>query len=273
MPAHRKDVLIGRHFGLLIVIAEAPSTRHGHAWFCRCHCGQETIILQANLLRGQKSCGCQQGPPRKHNLIGQRFGLLVVIAEAQKAWYNQRRWLCTCDCGQSTIATQPNLLFNHQGSCGCVKSAPILERFWTQVDRRGPDECWPWLGRKNRQGYGRFSIDHDHAVGAHRFAYELEFGLILFPDLQVCHRCDNPPCVNAHVHHFLGTARVNMADAMEKGRIAHGARNGNTILTAEQVVQIRALATIQSFAEIAPQFGVTPETISNIYHRRTWTRI
>lgn len=129
------------------------------------------------------------------------------------------------------------------------------------------------MGKTEKTGYGRFALTHKKLVPAHRFAYELEFGLILFPDLQVCHRCDNPPCVNARAHHFLGTARTNMADAVRKGRIAHGSRNGNTILTVEQVLRIRALTIIHSFVEIADQFEVTPETISNIYHRRTWKRV
>lgn len=30
-----------------------------------------------------------------------------------------------------------------------------LERFWTKVDVRGPDECWPWLAAIT-DGYGRF---------------------------------------------------------------------------------------------------------------------
>lgn len=53
-----------------------------------------------------------------------------------------------------------------------------------RVDRRGPDECWPWTGPTHK-GYGCL-----HGVRVHRVAYRLAFGDI--PDgLQVDHTCHN----------------------------------------------------------------------------------
>ncbi len=62
------------------------------------------------------------------------------------------------------------------------------------VDRRGPDECWPWLrGRKvhTRPTY--------RTVPAHRVIYELLVGPI--PKGQLLHHeCENVRCVNpAHM--------------------------------------------------------------------------
>lgn len=69
------------------------------------------------------------------------------------------------------------------------------DRFWEKVDKRGPDECWPWrAARDPNTHYGRFQ---DWL--AHRASYVIHFGKI--PEGAVIdHLCTNPPCVNpAHL--------------------------------------------------------------------------
>lgn len=97
--------------------------------------------------------------------------------------------------------------------------APVLERFWSFVERRGDDECWPWLGPVLRGGRGRF-----HFLGgsktAPRFAYEAATGLSLGV-ANACHSCDNPNCVNP-AHLWAGTQKENMDDMVSKGRHHRG---------------------------------------------------
>lgn len=95
----------------------------------------------------------------------------------------------------------------------------IIERFWERVDKRGPDECWPWTHNTNKAGYGQLHICEAGdrlALLAHRIAYMVAYGQIPAGKL-VLHSCDNPPCCNAR-HLRAGTHKDNTDDKMARGR-------------------------------------------------------
>lgn len=104
---------------------------------------------------------------------------------------------------------------------------PLSEKFWTKVDRREPNDCWPWIGSKTERGYGTMNIGYkanktQRKIGAHRLAWVLTNGPV--PDgTYICHRCDNPPCCNP-AHLFVGSQKDNMRDASAKNRIVAGGR-------------------------------------------------
>lgn len=67
-------------------------------------------------------------------------------------------------------------------------------RFLARIDRRGPDECWPWTAGTISVGYGSFRVSDVHFL-AHRVSYELLNGTI--PDgLEIDHLCRNRLCCN-----------------------------------------------------------------------------
>lgn len=59
--------------------------------------------------------------PNKIDLTGQRFGKLVVIAEASKEQRSGGRvsWICQCDCGKQKITTSDRLRRGIVTHCGC----------------------------------------------------------------------------------------------------------------------------------------------------------
>jgi hypothetical protein len=121
------------------------------------------------------------------------------------------------------------------------------ERFWGKV-RKVKGGCWEWQGFRlptggHKLGYGQMVVRSlRRPVNTHRIAWVIEHGTIP-AGLCVCHRCDNPPCVNP-AHLFLGTARDNTRDMIAKGRQGHGStprptcRNGHP-WTAENTQAIR----------------------------------
>lgn len=89
--------------------------------------------------------------------------------------------------------------------------------------RRWP--CWNWRQNPNISGYGQFWINElQRCVGAHRVAWALATNEDL-PSGFICHHCDNTICCNPK-HLFKGSNKKNADDALDKGRLATGDRQG-----------------------------------------------
>lgn len=77
--------------------------------------------------------------------------------------------------------------------------------------------CWEMPG-KSKKAYAQiYSNNTKKRYSAHRLSYELHYGEIGNSKIFVCHRCDNPKCINP-THLFLGSASDNMVDAVIKKR-------------------------------------------------------
>ena len=87
------------------------------------------------------------------------------------------------------------------------------KRFWCKVDKRGPDECWPWLAAKNNRGYGSFLFDGSKKA-ASRFALINSTNRNL-KGMCACHTCDNRLCCNPN-HLYWGTYSDNNMDKMRR---------------------------------------------------------
>lgn len=122
-PRKPKEDLTGLVFGRLTVknyihVEVRPTGR----WVCECVCGKEVIVATAMLKNGHTK-GCNSCP-RIKNIVGEKFGRLVVIEFATQKIHpsgqTESTWLCDCLCGSKTIVSLSNLRSGGVKSCGCL---------------------------------------------------------------------------------------------------------------------------------------------------------
>jgi hypothetical protein len=154
---------------------------------------------------------------------------------------------------------------------------PLRKRFWRYVKKNGPalrpelGPCWMWTGANDgKAGYGKITVEHKPGrqirTQAHRASWMLHFGKIP-PGLEVCHECDNPPCIRPE-HLFLGNRAANQQDAARKG---HKGK-----LTAHQAGFIKRLTPYREEGTgrvLGKMFQVSPSLISMIFCGKRWAHI
>ena len=154
--------------------------------------------------------------------------------------------------------------------------------------------CIEWGGAKDQDGYGVIQKDGKRKK-THRAIWEYYHGKIP-SGLNICHKCDNPCCVNID-HLFLGTQNDNMQDMIKKGRKVvnsnpirgekhwtkihpenlaklRGEKNGGSKLTWEQVEEIiqenKLLRKPETY--YAKKYGVGRSTIGRILRGESWIK-
>jgi hypothetical protein len=161
-----------------------------------------------------------------------------------------------------------------------ILSPSFVSRFWSHVDMGAQDQCWPWTGMKDRQGYGILKA-RPYIYRAPRVSWAITSGSELPDGMIVCHKCDCPACVNPS-HLFIGTNYDNVQDKVSKGRQSHN-RNGGTSgeahprakLTESNVIDIRRkYQPYKTTAKmLSKEYGVSEREIKSIVYRETWSHI
>jgi hypothetical protein len=105
---------------ILVVSKSSRKTRKGcFYWVCKCDCGNTFEMDGDNLRRGTiKSCGCYRIERCKRGKIdktGNRYGKLIVLSRHEKT-----KWLCQCECGNTSIVDGGDLVKGTITSCGCL---------------------------------------------------------------------------------------------------------------------------------------------------------
>lgn len=143
-------------------------------------------------------------------------------------------------------------------------TSPSLVDKFTLYTKESESGCLEWQAGKTKDGYGIVNFDSQSKL-AHRVSYELFNGNV--GSNCVCHKCDNPSCVNPS-HLFLGIHKDNMNDMKIKGRrkgIGLGELNGRAKLADSQHDLIKAKrASGMPLKDLAKEFNVSLTTISRI---------
>lgn len=79
-----------------------------------------------------------------------------------------------------------------------------------------PNDCILFEGETDERGYGIVDIKGKRCL-AHRVSMMLHKPLEYRPDQMLCHKCDNPRCINPE-HLYYGSPRSNAYDYHERGK-------------------------------------------------------
>ena len=142
----------------------------------------------------------------------------------------EKRYAINCNhCGKSFMTCRPKQVT-------CSHTCDIRKRFGHTSDPNTRIQkilsnivitetgCFEYQGGLCSTGYGLVRYLGKGKL-VHRLSYEYTNSVQIPIGLLVCHRCDNPKCINP-AHLFLGTDQDNMTDAKLKGRLCRKITEG-----------------------------------------------
>lgn len=167
----------GQKYNRLTFISRVEHSDKKHSyWAVRCDCGKCFVCINNSITSGRtQSCGClnaELSAQRSHDiffhdLTGQQFGKLTVIAFAGQDKSHHSLWKCQCECGKITIVSTPNLTTNHTMSCGCSKQSngELQVETWLQ------DHNWCYEAEVSVPELGRQRFDFKIYLDNNAYAF------------------------------------------------------------------------------------------------------
>lgn len=137
-------------------------------------------------------------------------------------------------------------------------------RFWSHVDRRGDDDCWPWVSPQGGRprGYPNFYY-RGRSIQARRVAYESFNGPL--GRRRLYNSCHNNICVNPGHLTVVPVANPGVC----------GERHWGVILTEADVLEVmeRHIIGGETQVSLAREKGVDFRTINNIFRGTSWKHL
>lgn len=147
----------------------------------------------------------------------------------------------------------------------------LIHRVMENSEMR-PNGCREWISTRNNGGYGIISFTMErqakrHVIPASRALYMAYHNVILTHNQYVCHKCDNPSCVEI-IHLFVGTPKENNDDCSNKGRKAKKYKEHKRVrvFTDDEIIDIRT--AIGSLRDVSEKYGVSVSYISKLRNNK-----
>lgn len=114
-----RGVKAGDKRGTFTVVSQlGTATRTSRARFVvECTCGTTEIVSAASWVRGENPHNCWASA----GMVGKSFGRLTVVSYAGTSDSRDRRWNCSCVCGNVASAYTVDLNRGNVRSCGCLQ--------------------------------------------------------------------------------------------------------------------------------------------------------